>query len=363
MNKYFLHFALGIFLAGCGGGSSSTATLSGKVIDGYVTGAAVCLDLNNNQVCDPGEPASTANDGSYTLNTTGLSDEEIAAAFILAYVPVTAQDSGDNGKTLAQLGKPAVTLLAPTRLASPIAVTSYTTLVSQQMINSAGTVLEWCEPFWWCSLLHRMMTSPAKSMAQAQSTLRSQLLLADDVDLMQDYIANDVPAQVRNTATAIAMALGDTQETINARNPGDTAQQRFSTAVTLLSVNIGKILKNNNLAAARAIPPTALNVASALLDSNVIPAATISVFPAVITVGESATLTWASTVATVCTATGGWSGTPALSGTMQIKPSSPGNNSYTLRCVDNDAYTGGNGFAVKTATLAVYPAGYSSYHP
>ena len=37
-------------------GSSTTGTeFSGKVADGYLAGARVCLDLNNNNACDDGE--------------------------------------------------------------------------------------------------------------------------------------------------------------------------------------------------------------------------------------------------------------------------------------------------------------------
>ena len=48
---------------GGGGGSSSadTSTLSTTVIDGAIENATVCLDKNNNGVCDAGEPASKTN--------------------------------------------------------------------------------------------------------------------------------------------------------------------------------------------------------------------------------------------------------------------------------------------------------------
>lgn len=60
-----IRFFLGGFVAcsGGGGGSPSTTsttatptTLSGKVIDGYIVGAGVCLDVNSNNVCDAGKP-------------------------------------------------------------------------------------------------------------------------------------------------------------------------------------------------------------------------------------------------------------------------------------------------------------------
>ena len=69
-------FFSAMVIAGCGGGSggsvSSTenvATASGKVIDGYISGATVFLDLNFNGILDAGEPQTVSGDfGDYTLD-------------------------------------------------------------------------------------------------------------------------------------------------------------------------------------------------------------------------------------------------------------------------------------------------------
>lgn len=77
-------------LSACGGGSADTTTqapivpivpiatqnksLSGKVIDGYVRGATVWVDLNANGEMDAGEPSTVSTDaGDYVLE---LSDQE-----------------------------------------------------------------------------------------------------------------------------------------------------------------------------------------------------------------------------------------------------------------------------------------------
>ena len=66
--------------------------------------------------------------------------------------------------------------------------------------------------------------------------------------------------------------------------------------------------------------------------SNMPPAsATITVQPATITLGQSATLTW-STNGTGCTASGAWSGAQAASGTLVVTPSAVGTQTYTLVC-------------------------------
>jgi uncharacterized protein (TIGR03118 family) len=59
--------------------------------------------------------------------------------------------------------------------------------------------------------------------------------------------------------------------------------------------------------------------------------ATITVQPAIITLGQSATLTW-STNGTGCTASGAWSGAQAASGTLVVTPSAVGTQTYTLVC-------------------------------
>jgi len=75
------------------------------------------------------------------------------------------------------------------------------------------------------------------------------------------------------------------------------------------------------------------------------PTATLTANPATIASGASSTLTWSSTNATSCTASGGWTGTEATSGTTSVSPSST--TTYTLTC------TGAGGTAIASALLTV----------
>lgn len=78
LTKLALACALTGSLAACGGGK--TATFGGKVIDGYIEGATVCLDLNANQACDSVEPSDVSKaDGTYSLDITGLPLAKIKA--------------------------------------------------------------------------------------------------------------------------------------------------------------------------------------------------------------------------------------------------------------------------------------------
>jgi hypothetical protein len=80
------------------------------------------------------------------------------------------------------------------------------------------------------------------------------------------------------------------------------------------------------------------------------PTVTVGVAPSSITVGQSATVTWSSTNATSCTASGSWSGAEATSGTLSVTPTASGTASYALAC------TGAGGTANGTATLSVAAA-------
>jgi uncharacterized protein (TIGR03118 family) len=89
------------------------------------------------------------------------------------------------------------------------------------------------------------------------------------------------------------------------------------------------------------------------------PTVTLSVSPTSITAGQSATLTWSSTQAVSCTASGGWSGSEAATGSQAETPAASGSVTYTLTCTgaSGGAYGGGGGLtAAQTTTLTVNPA-------
>jgi probable HAF family extracellular repeat protein len=83
---------------------------------------------------------------------------------------------------------------------------------------------------------------------------------------------------------------------------------------------------------------------------------TLSASPAAITAGQSTTLTWSSTNATGCTATGGspndtWPGTKATSGSQVVVESAAGSFHYTLTCATGAQ----SGAALATVTVAWPP--------
>ncbi len=107
---------------GGGGGVALPKSISGVVLDGYIEGATVCLDLNANLQCDPNEPSAfTDKDGRYSLSYDGSLD----GLLVLAVVPEGATDSD-----LGRITK-AFDLMSPAENA--LTVTPITTLVAADM--------------------------------------------------------------------------------------------------------------------------------------------------------------------------------------------------------------------------------------
>ena len=121
--------AVAALVTGCGGGGSSTpvatASLSGVVADGYLSGVKVYLDLNKNGVGDTGEPSGTSDaNGAYTI--TGITSGDETKYPIVAEVPATAIDKDTN----VAVGSP-FTLTAP---AGAAFVSPLTTLAHQKIL-------------------------------------------------------------------------------------------------------------------------------------------------------------------------------------------------------------------------------------
>ncbi|GAC1605450.1 MAG: hypothetical protein NVS3B3_03350 [Aquirhabdus sp.] len=86
------------------------------------------------------------------------------------------------------------------------------------------------------------------------------------------------------------------------------------------------------------------------------PTVSLTVSQPKISLGSSANITWTSTNATSCAASGGWGGTQAVSGTALQTPTAAGVSSYTLTC------TGAGGSVNQTVSLTVpIPVQKSSY--
>lgn len=180
-------------LTACGGGGgsssapsagtgdstgSSTTNISGKVIDGYVKNALVCLDLNANSLCDADEPSTrTVAGGSYTLQYDG----SIAGLQVIAEVGLGAED-----EQLGPITTP-YTMLAPAESAK--AVTPLSTLVAAEM------------------------TSAKVSAADAEASLKATLNLK--IDKLLDYDFKDAgDDDTLKIAQVAAAALASVHQTL-----------------------------------------------------------------------------------------------------------------------------------------------------
>jgi hypothetical protein len=109
MHRYALVLCA-LLAASCGGGGSSSSpstppvsnnppppidvTLTGKVMNGYLQGASVCLDANDNLRCDSGEITAVTNaTGDYSLTVPAAQTASLTSTRLIAYVQATAIDA------------------------------------------------------------------------------------------------------------------------------------------------------------------------------------------------------------------------------------------------------------------------------
>ena len=138
---------------------AALAALSGRVADGYLVGATVCVDINENNACDESEPSAITGDG-------GVYELEVAADQalkpIVADVPSDAIDEDTN----EPIGKKLLLSAPPGR---PEFVSPITRLVHQELGSN-----------------------PAQDVETAEANVKQELGLGedDDTSLFDDYVAD-----------------------------------------------------------------------------------------------------------------------------------------------------------------------------
>lgn len=108
MFKFVAAVGLVLILISCGGGGGSSSqsnvtpasSISGVVMDGYLSGATVFLDLNDNGTLDSGEPTTvTSVTGAFTLNATA---DQLSNHSVVVYVEAgTAVDQDNSSVTVS----------------------------------------------------------------------------------------------------------------------------------------------------------------------------------------------------------------------------------------------------------------------
>lgn len=164
-----------ILLAACGGGgggsgssasaTASTSQLSGKAIDGYLSGATVCFD-NGQGACDTSQPTTTTDaSGNYTLKVSGdMTGKQLD-------VLVTSNTTDGGNKFTSTFTMSAVIS------GSSQNVTPLTTMVVSQM-------------------------KTGKSQADATSAVQN--LVGSSVDPNADYVANGDTGTATTAASMVS---------------------------------------------------------------------------------------------------------------------------------------------------------------
>ena len=136
---------------------------------------------------------------------------------------------------------------------------------------------------------------------------------------------------VINTSTASLSVTG-----ITISGPAASSFADTSTCSSLVANGTCQIsvtftpLTTGNLSASLGIATSAGSAAVQLFGTGV--AVEIAFIPAIVSAGQSSTLTWSAPNATSCTASGSWSGAEATSGAQSVTQASPGYYTYTLTC-------------------------------
>jgi len=179
--------------------------LNGQVIDGYLENALVCLDINDNDSCDAGEPSQRTNSmGEYTFQA-GESDS--TKYRVIAVIDSQTRDSDNvnaDGSNTTVLADAMYSTPPGKRLLSPL-----TTLVDHEMrIATAGT-----------------------SMMALEQKVKDSLALDESVSLFADHIAmaktNPKYIQVHNIARVVAKSLGEAKGDEAGKTPRDILKARI----------------------------------------------------------------------------------------------------------------------------------------
>lgn len=145
-------FITSLLVTACGGGGAESAapqqpvkdggntaviksSIKGKVIDGYVRGATVWLDINADKIRNADEPSAISGQaGSYILELTEAQRECVAYSTIYVDVPVGAIDEDSGVVTQAyQMSRPPL-LAAPT-VEDVLNISPLTTVLSEQILE------------------------------------------------------------------------------------------------------------------------------------------------------------------------------------------------------------------------------------
>lgn len=225
----FLILLIVFSLSACGGsssGTSETATLSGYVADGYLSGAIVYLDCNDNRALDSDEISTTTDtNGQYVLDLSGAADVDDCS--VVADVNEATIDLDTNMPV-----RNGYTLLSPpgyTAFVSPL-----TTMIQINYESNPGITVD-----------------------EAHDTVKD-LLSVDEgstVNLFEDYIENSVAGAddadeyetLHRFAQLSARILGDNLDRLQQAAQDQNYTIADDVKDDLLRLTVKKIMQNADL--------------------------------------------------------------------------------------------------------------------
>lgn len=205
MRNPSLILALGLsagVLTGCGGGSSSSPSEASRyldvtAIDGYLKGAEVWLDLNQNFVYDAGEPKGvSAQGGKAQLDVSKIDHPEKYPVVVKAIKGVTVDEDKPDTPIKSNF-----ILSAP---AGEVDVTPLSTMVHVELLNDSSKTKE---------------TAVAK--------------VASDLGLKSDEVLGDFITEKRAEAAQKAVLLVEASivpQTVEEAQQSDQLQQKYDSA-------------------------------------------------------------------------------------------------------------------------------------
>jgi endoglucanase len=335
-----------------GSTASTSATLSGLTCGTSYTIAIEAVDAAGNK-----SPQSSASLSTNTCDTTAPTVSVTAPASGVTWsgatnaVNATAADTGGSNLAGVQfyldyVGNPASNKLGAEDTASP-----YTTnLNTTTLANGTHTI----------TAIARDGAGNTTTSSTISFTVNNASPPPPDTTAPSTPTGLSSPSKTTTTATITWNASTDT-----GTNPSGVAGYRIyknGSGTALTSILVGSPLSYTDTgltagttytykvsaydnAGNESSQSTALSVTT---NTNPAPTVSISASPTTISAGSSSTISWSSTNATTCTASGAWSGTKATSGTQVISMNS--SSTFSLSC------TGAGGAASASTTVTVTTA-------
>ena len=214
-------------IAGCGGGGGSdsgvtatSTTISGKVADGYLSGAEVFLDKNGNYQWDGGEAkAITDDNGAYSMT--------VPTADATKYPMVARAIAG----TTKDMDYPNIHITNSYVMSAPAGAAEF--------ISPMSTLIR-----------EKMLANPNMTLTEAMTQLRNQMHLPADIHMMSDYVAgsqsgvNATHHQTMHTTAQQMVGLMAGQSALVMPDGKSVSVDRYHSMMATINSNMSGIAAN-----------------------------------------------------------------------------------------------------------------------